>query len=104
MWRFLDRTPITPKLIVYKVTLSVFRYSNFFESTNQLTNQSTNRIGKIIHTFLPIKKNNEVNTNILVNAIWSNDKYNEKDNNIKIVVPKVICIDGSKKLEHYYLY
>tara|TARA_Y100000590_G_C15337158_1_gene870023 strand:+ start:100 stop:741 length:642 start_codon:yes stop_codon:yes gene_type:complete len=78
------------------------RYSDFFESTNQLNNQSTNRIGKIIHTFLPIKKNNEVNTNILVNAIWSNDKYNNKYNDIKIVVPKVICIDGSKQLEHYY--
>jgi len=76
------------------------RYSDFFESTNQLNNQlnnqSNNRIGKIIHTFLPIKKNNEVNTNILVNAIWS------KDNDIKFVVPKVICIDGSKQLEHYY--
>ena len=78
------------------------RYSDFFESTNQLNNQSTNRIGKIIHTFLPIKKNNEVNTNILVNAIWSNDKYNNKYNDIKIVVPKVICIDSSKQLEHYY--
>ena len=82
---FLEKRKLYSKKEINKKTILIkkklFSLFNFYEI-------------KIVHTFLPIKENNEVNTFLIINEIFNKFKH------IKIIVPTVDF--KNKRLIHKY--